>query len=139
LSNDWLATTAVVPVHASVSLDVLSSAIELADHENKADVFASDVIGAIIELHWGLHAQEYWTKKAALWYILTFPLLYYAFYIGSTYSNSITRHYKLWHELIEIIVTWCILTNAAVCKLDRQVLYDAYLMRRAVCLYVFYG
>jgi hypothetical protein len=139
LSNDWLTAIAVVPVHASVSLDVLSSATELADHENKADVFASDVIGAIVELHWGLHAQDYWNKKAALWYALTLPLLYYVFYIGSTYYNSITQYFKLWHELIEVIVTWCILTKAAVYKLDRQVLHDAYLMRRAVCLFVFYG
>jgi hypothetical protein len=139
LSDEWLTATAVVPVHASVSLNVLSSAIELADYENKADVFASDVIGAIIELHWALHAQEYWHKKAALWYILTIPIMYYVFYIGSTYSNSIAQYYKVWNELIEIIVTWCILTKAAVHKLDRQVLYDAYLMRRSVCLFSFYG
>jgi hypothetical protein len=97
------------------------------------------VIGAIIELHWGLHAEKYWNRKASLWYTLTLPLMYYVCYIGNSCNNSITQQYKLWYEQIEIVVTWCILTKAAVYKLDRQAAADEYLMRRAVCLFSFYG
>jgi hypothetical protein len=47
--NGRLAATAVVPVQASLSLDVLNSAIMLSEKQSSAEMYSSDVIGAIVD------------------------------------------------------------------------------------------
>jgi hypothetical protein len=58
-SEQLLAATAVIPIQADVSLDVLNSAIKLSEKQNSAEAFSSNVIGAIIALYWGLYAEQY--------------------------------------------------------------------------------
>jgi hypothetical protein len=146
-----LAATAVVPVHASLSLDVLNAAIKLSEQQNSAQVYSSNVIGAIIELHWGLHAKQYWTTKATQSIPITLALLaYYTLYLWAYYSSTVnagtaTDTYttapliQVCWEFIEVIVTWCVLTTAAIHKLDAQACDDFHLMKRAFALFLYYG
>jgi hypothetical protein len=91
--DSYLTATAVVPIQANLSLDILNSAITLSEKVKNAEVFSSNVIGAIIDLHLGLHAEKYWTIKAKHSIPITLALLaYYTLYFGvlcySKYVNS---------------------------------------------------
>eukprot|EP00953_Heterococcus_sp_UTEX-ZZ885_P013934 7943-Heterococcus_DN1.PRE.2 len=123
-----LVTTAVVPIQASLSMDVLTSAIKLLEKQNRAEMSLSDVIGAIIDLHCGLHAEQYCTDKAKQSKVITLALLaYYALYFIEPLYNSHTdkaadnnsRTYmktspmKVCWEFVEVIIAWCKLTTAA--------------------------
>jgi uncharacterized integral membrane protein len=152
--DEWLTATAVVPIQANLSLDILNSAITLSEKVKNAEVFSSNVIGAIIDLHLGLHAEKYWTTKAKESTPITLALLaYYTLYfgvllVGNLLSNSgITNDntyttaplLTLCWKLTEVIISWCILTTAAVYKLDLQAIGKIHLYRRATCLLLYYG
>jgi hypothetical protein len=82
-SSEQLATTAVVPIQANLSLDVLNSAVTLSQRLNSADKFSSNVVGAIVDLHWNLQAEQYWATKAKQSEPITLALLaYYTIYIA---------------------------------------------------------
>jgi hypothetical protein len=152
-SEQLLATTALVPIQANLSLDVLNSAIKLSEKQNSAEVFTSDVIGAIVDLHWDLHAEQYWTTKALHNKPITLALLaYYTLYIAVVCLSSLlsstdskTDTYSkaplisvCW-EFLQVIITWCILTTAAIYKLDIRAINEFCLLKRAFCLFTYYG
>jgi hypothetical protein len=152
--DKWFAATAVIPIQADLSLDVLNSAITLSEKQNSAEVFSSDVIGAIVDLHWNLHAEQYWTTKLTQFIPITLTLLaYYILYFGvqyysrsssnigtsvdDTYSKALVTN-GCW-QFLQIVMSWCIVTTAAVHKLDVKATSDHDLMRRAFCLFAYYG
>jgi hypothetical protein len=152
--DKWFAATAVVPIQADLSLDVLNSAITLSEKQNSAEVFSSDVIGAIVDLNWELHAEQYWTTELKQSIPITLALLaYYLLYFGVQYyseplnnigtsvddiSTKALVSNACWH-LLQVIISWCIVTTAAVHKLHVKATSDHDLMRRAFCLFAYYG
>jgi hypothetical protein len=151
-SSGMFVARAVVPLHASLSLDVLNCAIKLSEQQNSAQVYTSDVISAIIILHWGLHAEVYWTTKAKQSIPITLALpAYYLLYFWAHCSSTVnastttTNTYttapliQVCWELIEIVITWCVLTTAAVHKLDAQASDNFPLIKRAFALFLYHG
>jgi hypothetical protein len=88
------------------------------------------VIGAIINLHCGLHAEQYCTDEAKQSKLITLALLAdYVLYF-------IEPPMKVCWEFVEVIIAWCKLTTAALYKLDVNAMDHEHLMMRAYCLYL---
>eukprot|EP00953_Heterococcus_sp_UTEX-ZZ885_P009588 5640-Heterococcus_DN1.PRE.2 len=140
-SDGLLVATAVVPVHAGVSLDLLESVMKLSEKQNSSRVFAADIVGAIIELHWNLYAESYWNMKAnhAFWTCHIAGLVYYALHIGlrcKSDAPSISSKKLCW-ELLELVISWGVLTYTAF-RLETKPFADTGRMKRVVCLAVYY-
>jgi hypothetical protein len=140
-SDGLFVATSVVPVHAGVSLDVLESVIKLSEKQNSSKVFAADMVGAIFELHWNLHAESYWNMKAyhAFWTCHIAGLVYYALHIGLrcvSDAPSISSEKLCW-ELLALVVSWGMLTHTAF-RLESKPFADTGRMKRVLCLAVYY-